>query len=93
VEKERHEEYVNKLTKLQDKEGKEIADAFLSIFKSMAKASKGNIKRFQAMMRLSRKKLVRDAVGLVRDSQSKAKNLGKEFGAVKLNAVASETGE
>lgn len=88
-----HEEYVNALTELQDKEGNEISDAFLSIFKSMLKASRGNIKKFQAMIRLSRKKLVRDAVRLVKDSQNKAKDLGKEFGAVKLNAVEATSGE
>ena len=91
--KELHKKYVENLVQLQDKEGSEISDAFLSIFKSMLRASRGNIKKFQAMIRLSRKKLIRDAVMLVRDSQNKAKDLGREFGAVKLNAVEATSGE
>lgn len=91
--KDLHEKYVNELTDLQDKEGKDISEAFLSIFGSMAKASSGNVKRFLAMIRLSKKKLIRDAVKMVKESQMKAKELGKEFGMVKLDAITSTTGE
>jgi hypothetical protein len=91
--KELHKEYIDELNGLQDKEGKDIAEAFLSIFQSMAKASKGNIKKMLAMIRLSRKKLIRDAVGLVKESQGKARELGKEFGQVKLNAIEANASQ
>ena len=93
VDKDEHKAYVDKLVKLQDKDGKDLSSAFLSIFGGMAKASKGDVRKLLAMIKLSRKKLIRDAVEMVKESQDKAKELGKEFGALKLNAVESETSQ
>ena len=88
-----HKKYVDRLLKLQDKEGKDLAEAFLSIFGSMAKASKGNARKFLGMLKVSKKKLLRDAIIMVRESQQKARQLGKEFGMVKIDAIKAETSQ
>lgn len=78
-----HEEYVGKLVKLQDEEGKRISAMTLVALKRILKVS-GNLNKFIRIVVIIKPKLLKEIALELRSSVGQARNLGKKFGESKL---------
>lgn len=80
----KHEEYVNDLVDLQNKEGKRLSAAAIRGLKKLLRASGGDLRKFVGLLRVTRKVFLRDLARMARQSGMKARKLGRKFGESKL---------
>ena len=87
-----HEAFVHSLTELQDREGKRVSGAILAVMSKLLKKAHDPVK-FVKMVKVLRKRLVKEAVLEMAKAQRASRKLGKKLGEEKIADHRAENPE